>query len=590
MNFLCGSNTLDHNNDTLNQCDEGQRAHTIKFMSNQIENHTDLNKINNNNNKNINNLKLEIPKNSVNSNINKELLTKNKSLKDSIKCSNNASELEIIEYPIDEDKKSDFKNINDILISQEKDYLNNKAHNDLIDYLKGKDSLNYLNLLLENDNDKDSGNSHKEHNDNDSNNESSLSDEIICSYIEIARNNNSVLNRMPKEKSVIKKCSFSQMHQSSYSDCSLMVKNYDNNTANNLSKIAQNIESKFKNSKEEKKINGVKENKNKNTDMKFKKKLNHTLTPHYNTFTNKNKKVKKEEKEKVKEYNKETETEREKNKDADKTTLATEEKNQQRSPQIIKSNKKKNLVVNKNKLDSFRTLESLNKIININPISKGKKYIKKDKKSSGKSKIIQFERCKPKNCTKDKNVNSIDKKYSHATYIYKSIKGSSTNNKKRHIYQKDKMAMTMNNNNMLFNSINVKGNKKCNKGNFLSLKKSLLNPMRVDSKNKTINEHTNAANSKLKLRKLLINNNPNPKTSKHKCDLSMYNINCLSNNCTLAMKKGKNKTLSKIMNKSEANKQFNNTIKIRSINNNNNNDFRPNKNLYIHTSISKILK
>ena len=76
MNLLCGANTLDQNSDTLYQYDEGQRAHTIKFMSNQIENHTDLNKINNNN-KNINNLKLEIPKNSVNSNINKELLTIN---------------------------------------------------------------------------------------------------------------------------------------------------------------------------------------------------------------------------------------------------------------------------------------------------------------------------------------------------------------------------------------------------------------------------------------------------------------------------------------------------------------------------------
>ena len=586
MNLLCGSNILDQNNDTLNQYDEGQRAHTIKFMSNQIENHTDLNKINNNN-KNINNLKLEIPKNSVNSNINKELLIKNQSLKDSIKCSNNASELEIIEYPVDEDKKSDFKNINDILISQAKDYINDKTQNDLIDYLKGKDGLNYLNLLLENYNDKDSDNSHKEHNDNDINNESSESDEIICSYIEIDRNNNSVLNRMSKEKSVIKKSSFSKMHQSSYSDCSLMPKNYDNNTANNLSKIAHTIESKFKNNEEEKKINAGKENKNKNTDMKFKKKLNHTLTPHYNTLTSKNKKTKKEERE---EKEKETETEREKNKDADKTTLATEEKNNQRSPYINKSNKKKNIPINKNKLESFRTIESLNNIININPISKGKKYIKKDKKSLGKSKMIQFERCKPKNCTIDKNINSIDKNYSQVSQIYKSIKGSSTNNKKRHIYHKEKMAMTMNNN-MLFNSINVKGNKKFNKGNFLSLKKSLLNPMRVDSKNKTINEKANESNSKLKLRKLLINNNPNQKNYKHKCDLSMYNINCLSNNCTLAMKKGKNKTLSKIMNKSEANKQFNNTIKVRSNNNNNNNnDFRPNKNLYIHTSISKILK
>ena len=270
MNLLCGANTLDQNSDTLYQYDEGQRAHTIKFMSNQIKNQTDLNKVNTINN--INNLKLEIPKNSVNSNINKELLIKNQSLKDSIKCSNNASELEIIEYPVDEDKKSDIKNINDILISQAKDYINDKTQNDLIDYLKGKDGLNYLNLLLENYNDKDSDNSHKEHNDNDINNESSESDEIICSYIEIDHNNNSVLNRMSKEKSVIKKSSFSKMHQSSYSDCSLMPKNYDNNTANNLSKIAHTIESKFKNNEEEKKINAGKENKNKNTDMKFKKK------------------------------------------------------------------------------------------------------------------------------------------------------------------------------------------------------------------------------------------------------------------------------------------------------------------------------
>ena len=231
---------------------------------------------------------------------------------------------------------------------------------------------------------------------------------------------------MSKEKSVIKKSSFSKTHQSSYSDCSLMLKNYETNTANNLAKIAQTIESKFKNNQEGKKKNGVKENKNKNTDMKFKKQLNDTLTPNYNTLTSKNKKVKKEEKEK--EYYKETETEREKNKDADKTTLATEEKNYQRSPQINKSNKKKNIPINKNKLESFRTIESLNNIININPISKGKKYIKKDKKSLGKSKMLQFERYKPKNCTIDKNVNSIDKNYSQVTQIYKSIKGSSTNN------------------------------------------------------------------------------------------------------------------------------------------------------------------
>ena len=311
--------------------------------------------------------------------------------------------------------------------------------------------------------------------------------------------------------------------------------------------------------------------------MKFKKILNHTLTPNYKTFTSKNKKLNKEEKER--------ENDKDKNKESDKTTLATEEKNQQKSPNIDNSNKKKN-IDKKNKFKTFRSIESLNNIdiTSINPISKEKKYINKNKKSIGKSKFLQFERCKPNNCTKESNINSIDKNYSQFTQIYKSIKGISSNNKKRQIYHKNKMTMTMNNN-MIFNSINVKGNKKFNKGNFLSLKKSLLNTKRIDSKNKTKNENSSTVNSKLKMRKLLINNNQ--KNSKHKCDLSMYNINCLSNNCTITIKKSKSKALSKIMNKSEANKQFNNTLKIRGTNNNN---FRPNKNLYMNSSISKILK
>ena len=573
MNLLCGANTLDQNSDTLYQYDEGQRAHTIKFMSNQIKNQTDLNKVNNINN--INNLKKEILKNSLNQNNNKEKLNKNKSPKDSNKCSNNASELEIIEYPMKECVKNDFKNLNDILISQAKDYIYDKTQNDIIDYLKGKKGLNYLSLFLENDKDKDNNND----DDNDNNdNDSSKSDEIICSYIEIDRNNNSLVNKMQKEKSVIKKSSFSKVHKSSYSDCSLMLKNYDTNTANNCSKPVNTIESISKNNKEEKKISKVKKNINKNskTDMKFKKKLNHTLTPNYITFTSKNKKLNKEEKER--------EIDKNKNKESDKTTLATEEKNQQKSPYINNSNKKKNIPDKKNKFKTFRSNEFLNNINNINPISKEKKFINKNKKSIGKSKFLQYERYKPNNCTIEKNINSIEKNYSQFTQIYKSIKGISSNNKKRQIYHKNKMIMTINNN-MLFNSINVKGNKKSNKGNFLSLKKSLLNTKKIDSKNKIKNENTSTANSKLKIRKLLINNNQN--NSKNKFDLSMYNINCLSNNCTIKIKKGKNKALSKIMNKSEANKQFNNTLKIRGTNNN---DFRPNKTLYMNSSISKILK
>ena len=579
MNLLCGANTLDQNSDSLYQYDEGQRAHTIKFMSNQIRNQTDLNKVNINN---INNLKLEIPKNSINANNNKEKLNNNKSPKDSNKCSNNASELEIIEYPMKECDKSDLKNLNDILISQAKDYIYDKTQNDIIDYLKEKKGLNYLSLFFGNNEDKDKDNNDNDNdNDNDNNNnDSSKSDEIICSYIEIDRNNNSLLNKMHKEKSVIKKSSFSQVHKSSYSDCSLMLKNYDMNIPNNFSKPVNTIENISKNNKKEKKNSKVKKNININskTGMKFKKILNHSLTPNYKTFTSKNKKLNKEEKER--------EIDKDKNKESDKTTLATEEKNQHKSPNIDNSNKKKNIADKKNKFKTFRSIESLNNIdiTSINPISKEKKYINKNKKSIGKSKFLQFERYKPNNCTKENNINSIDKNYSQFTQIYKSIKGISSNNKKRQIYHKNKMTMTMNNN-MLFNSINVKGNKKFNKGNFLSLKKSLLNTKRIDSKNKTKNGNSSTVNSKLKMRKLLINNNQ--KNSKNKCDLSMYNINCLSNNCTITIKKSKSKALSKIMNKSEANKQFNNTLKIGG---NNNNNFRPNKNLYMNSSISKILK
>ena len=48
MNLLCGSNFLDQNSDTLYQFEEGQRAHTIKFMSIPIKKQPNLNSINNN--------------------------------------------------------------------------------------------------------------------------------------------------------------------------------------------------------------------------------------------------------------------------------------------------------------------------------------------------------------------------------------------------------------------------------------------------------------------------------------------------------------------------------------------------------------
>jgi hypothetical protein len=197
---LCGANTLDQNSDTLYQYDEGQRAHTIKFMPNQTKNQTDLNKVNNINN--INNLKKEIPKNSLNQNNNKEKLNINKSPKDSNKCSNNASELEIIEYPMKECVKNDSKNLNDILISQAKDYIYDKTQDDIIDYLKGKKGLNYLSLFLENDKDKDNNDDDNDNNDknkNDDQNDILISPEFKNSFQEI--NNKTVIGKLVIMKS-----------------------------------------------------------------------------------------------------------------------------------------------------------------------------------------------------------------------------------------------------------------------------------------------------------------------------------------------------------------------------------------------------
>ena len=198
MNLLDSSNILDPNNDILYQFEEGQRAHTIKFMNDQIKMKTYLNSINNNKIKNTH--KFEIPKNIVNGNLAKgSILLKNGINKDSNRCSNNTSELEIIEYPINEFNNNDNKTINDIIESQAKDYINDKSQNDILDYLKEKQGLNYLSHFFEND--KISNNSNNNNNSNDDNN-SSKSDEIICSYIEVA-NNNSIISKMKREKSLI---------------------------------------------------------------------------------------------------------------------------------------------------------------------------------------------------------------------------------------------------------------------------------------------------------------------------------------------------------------------------------------------------
>ena len=185
----------------------------------------------------------------------------------------------------------------------------------------------------------------------------------------------------------------------------------------------------------------------------------------------------------------------------------------------------------KTKIDTLRSIESLNDI-NINPIHiKYKNIINalnaKPKKSTGKSQIINSERT---NTNIQINLNSIiasskdkdkDKNKVH-NYIYKNNKSNKKNSvsKKKKININNSKIKKINNNNPLFNSITIKRSKNLNiskKANFLSLKKNLLlSSMRVDSINKLKTENISTANSKSKLRKLLINNMNN---SKNKCDL-----------------------------------------------------------------------
>ena len=577
MNLLCGSNFIDQNSDTLYQFEEGQRAHTIKFMSIPIKKQPNLNSINNN--RLIKKPRFDFPKNKVNQNISKELILKKKTTLESNKCSNNTSELEIIEYPINEYKKNDFKNINDIITSKAKDYINDKSQNDILDYLKEKQGLSYLTFLFENDKNSNKSNSDKNIGGKKvDNSSSSKSDEIICSYVEIDHNN-SIMSRMQKEKSVIKKPSkiFQQIHQSSYSDYSLVVKNYDScknkmekNTSNTINlTINNNNTNKSKNKNEDKKIKVIKNIKKNKTDMKFKKSVNYSNT-NANTHLKKNKKL---EKERIKSF------------------MELGQNDNLKISDIFKSNKKKSIFDKKNRIDTLRSIESLN---NINPIHSNYKNIlntinAKPKKSAGKSQIINSERT-ISNFQLNRNLNSIivnskDKDYNH---LYKSNKGNSINNKAKNlnINSKSKIAK---NKNPLFNSINIQRSKNLNikKANFLSLKKSLLlSSMRTDSINKLKTENTSTANSKSKLRKLLINNMIN---TKHKCDLSMYNINSITNHSKLIIKKDNNKALNKIMNRSEANKNINHSIQIKNHNNDNNNN-KHLRNNFLQTSISKLLK
>ena len=550
MNFGWGPNQLEQNSDIFYQYEEGPRAHTIKFMSTPINLPSNL--LNNNR---IINQKNYIQKNTLNQNIRKEILLKSKNPLESNKCSNNTSELEIIEYPINEFKKNDIKNINEIIMSKAKDYINDKSQNDILDYLKEKQGLNYLNLLLEND--KYSNNSRYDKNDN-----SSKSDEIICSYVEIDHNN-SIMSRIQKEKSVIKQSSkiFSQIHQSSYSDYSLALKKKESSN-NKGPKTINIIKSKYK--YEEKTIKVNKNMRKIKTDLKFKKIGNHINN---NEHAHLKKKIIRKE-------------------DGIKSFLDQGQNENIKKSSIIKSNKKKLIFNKKIKLDTFRSIDYLNEI---NPINTNYKHTlntinNKSKKSSGKSQIINSERAITnfrinKNI---KNINTVNSKDKNSSHKSKNINRNSIDNTSK--VNINSRRIKNKHENPLFNSINLKRNTYTNnkKGNLLYLNKSLINSMGIDSKKKIKDENKTTINSKSKLRKLLINNMNN---SKQKFDLSTYNIKSINNQAKILIKKEKNKAFNK-MNRTEIDKKINNS-KLKNNISDNKKDF---KNNCMEMSISKILK
>jgi len=536
MNLLCGNNFLDQNNDRLHQFEEGKRAHTIKFMVNPIKMKTEENQ-QKGNNKAKNRQKNLISKNTVNANLNKGILLKNTTLNESNKFSNNTSELEIIEYPMNDIKKNDINNFNDIIASKAKDYINDKSQNNIIDYFKDKQGFNYLNLFLENDN-ISNNNSNYGINDKD-NNTSSKSDEIICSYIEIDNKNGNILNGVTKEKSVIKKQDpFIKIHQSKLSNYSLILNNDNKKNNHKNGKVnskPNNMKRKSKDKSKEKKVNAIKITKKNKIEMKF----------HYNNKTMDLKKIKNL------------------NEDIGKNSFI--ESNNHLKFHLNKFKKNKMIKDNRTPMETFRSIESSN---NINPINRN--YKKIETKNIDKSQINQPERStfnEYQIYKKIKGINSREKdnnqNYSHNTQIYKSIKHSSSNNKNKKIYSRGKI-MKNNCANPMFFAINIRKNRKVNRGTFLSLTKSLLNTTNgLDSKTEIKTENKSKDNSRLKLRKMLINN---PKNKKHKCDLSFFNINSISNNSKLIIKKNKNKTVQKIhktMNESENNKKFNDSTQIK---------------------------
>ena len=527
MKLFCGSNISEKTLNTLYQFEEGKRAHTTKFNHYPLEKHNNINSLNNNNKitdfTEDNNEKIKLNKN-LDKNI--ILSNSNKQPKESNKFSNNTSELEIIEYPFDKSKQ-----INDIYgIKPQYNITNvkNSANCNIIEYLKNRPGFSNLNYLIENDKSSNQSSSQDKYNVKD---DSSKSDEIICSYIEID-NTNPNINKKPKEKNVIKNTSkiFPQIHKPIHNNYSYFISKNTNNSCSN---------------KKLKKKLVV------NSNLKKSIRKGNTIFQSYN-----NRKTKPE----IKLEN---------------------------SSLIIQNNTSKNCHLHQKGSGINKTLESFRSIKSFGNSSRTNKNIKSLIKEKT-SKILNTERIKHHfiNIKKNKTINSINNTHSNN-------KGKDNHNKERktknsidnnnnHIFKanktisnnindKDGKIKKINNNkniiiqkrNTLYNSISINQNIKNNK------KKKLI------SKNASKNTKNNF-DSKGKLRNLLLKDHHN--INKCKFDTSMNNIKSLNNQIKLLNIKEKNKTLNKILNKSEASKDINHHSKIKSHKNNKNIKIKENRN------------
>ena len=534
MKLFCGSDLSEQTSDTLYQFEEGKRAHTIKFIPYQSEKQTNINSLNNN--------KIyKSPLEHKSKNINNELILskeKNKLLKEPNKCSNEISELEIIDYPIDEIKKNDYKDNNSIFRAKTNNNFNDKCQNNIINYLKCKPGYNHFNFAL--DDDYSSLNSNSEDKYNIKDDSSKSSDEIICSYVEID-NSKALVKRAQKENNVIKNTSkiFSQIHKATHSNHSLSLK-FNNNSCNNK-KTKKNIKtnSKLKETSIERKINNLKKIKNYNDNDKVINKLviNKKIIQHKKSFNSN---------EHLKNFHKILDT--------------------NKSP----NNKSQNFTSFK-AFNSFRTIDyKRNTSPSNRTLIKEKSNIK-----ARKTHKLNTERLKNyihvnrtitlnsnnKINSNDKNKNKI--KINTNTQIFKTIKGISNMsnlnkiNKTKKINNINKL---MQKSNTLFNSLDNNKSKNLKKSNFLFSKKELNNPkLKVKKRNPEINAIN--FDSKGKLRKLLLNKKSN-NINKPKIDISLNNIyNNIYSNMNLIIRREKYITENKLLNKSEANKELNNRNK-----------------------------